>query len=465
WQGTYSYIGLQLVSIGLLVEFILFMLLLNYVVKISGRWKLLIVPIVWTVFEYSRSIGYIGYPWGLIGTSQFSFTPFIQLASITGIWGISLLLLYSNSAITWIVQLILKNRQLKMEKKHLIFPLSILFLCIINILGGLISIHFIDENIDKTEDFKNIVVVQQNRDPRKHSYQQSLDFAMELTDLAIEELGYTPDLIVWPEGAFKPDIRWYLVKNRVKSHNKNLTDQLIDFVISKNTNLVTGTQDHIFLDEERRNFNSSALINPDGTINVIYHKIKLVPFTEHFPYKRQFPWMWEFLQKFDTSNWLAGTERKIMNIEGLKIFTPICFEDVFPDHIRRFVLDGGDLIANISNDYWSLSPIEGLQHGINGLFRSVENRRPMVRATCSGYTVAVDSAGRITDEVSGFYEKGYIIVKIPEMDYPLSVYTRFGDWLPMFLMVFLGIFIIYRIIIYYLLNVFKLHAINNSNFQ
>jgi len=428
WQGTYSYIGLQLVTIGLLLEYVLFMTILNLILKISGKWKLLLIPPVWLVFEYLRSIGYIGYPWGLIGTSQFAFSSFIQLASLTGIWGLSLILLYFNSALAW-----LAGGRWRSWKGRL-FPAAVLSVTLLVSLWGLIRIQIIESKESKAEKTADFVVVQQNRDPRKHSYQQSLDFAIEMTDAAIAELGHKPDLILWPEGSFKPDIRWYSDESRKNYSNGKLVTQLVEYVRSVGTWLVTGTQDHIFLKEDdkeiRRNFNSSALLAPDGTISDIYHKIKLVPFTEHFPYKEQLPFMWEFLQKFDTSNWLAGWDWKVMDAGGLEIFTPICFEDVFPDHIRKYVLRGGEYIANLSNDYWSLSPVEGMQHGINGLFRAVENRRPMMRATCSGYTVYADSTGRIQGEVKEFYEKGYIIARVPVLERPLTFYTRFGDWLP-----------------------------------
>ncbi|MDY7027956.1 MAG: nitrilase-related carbon-nitrogen hydrolase [Spirochaetota bacterium] len=112
----------------------------------------------------------------------------------------------------------------------------------------------------------------------------------------------------------------------------------------------------------------------------------LVPFTEHFPYEEEFPWLAALLDKFGTSNWKQGEERVIFQHPAAGFFTPICFEDIFPDDTRRFVLEGADLIVNISNDYWSLTPVEGKQHAIHSLFRAVENRRPMVRATGSGLT-------------------------------------------------------------------------------
>lgn len=444
WQGTYSYIGLQLVTIGLFMEYLVFMIVINFVIKISGKWKLMVIPLVWCFFEYTRSIGYIGYPWSLIGTSQFAFSSFIQLSSITGIWGLSLLLLYFNSAIAWLIEGKGKG------KTQYIYPLLVFSLCLFSTVGGFIRIQIISRVEATADESRTVVIVQQNRDPRKHSYKQSLEFAIEITDAAIDELGNSPDLVLWPEGAFKPDITWYSEESRRNTTNGKLVTQLLEYTSSINTYLVTGTQDHIFIPQDdseiRKNFNSSALLNPDGTINNIYHKIKLVPFTEHFPYKKQLPWIWEFLQKFDTSNWLAGTERKIMKAGDLNIFTPICFEDAFPDHIRKYVLNGGDIIANITNDYWSLTPVEGMQHGINGLFRSVENRRPMVRSTCSGYTVYADSTGRIQSDIKEFYEKRYITARIPLLERPITIYTRFGDWLPRFCALILICFILFRLL-------------------
>ncbi|RPJ06924.1 MAG: hypothetical protein EHM28_08980 [Spirochaetaceae bacterium] len=141
------------------------------------------------------------------------------------------------------------------------------------------------------------------------------------------------------------------------------------------------------------------------------------------------------LEKFDISNWTPGTSRTIYEHPRFRFITPICFEDVFPDDIRRFVLEDVDVIVNISNDYWSLSPAEGRQHGIFGLFRAVENRRPMVRSTSSGYTVACDAVGRIMPGSPEPYTENYQVAKIPLSSRELTLYTLWGDWFPWFCLV------------------------------
>ena len=98
--------------------------------------------------------------------------------------------------------------------------------------------------------------------------------------------------------------------------------------------------------------------------------------------------------------------------------------------VREFVLGGADVILNLSNDYWSLTEVEAKQHYIGSLFRAVENRRPLLRSTASGYTAYVDSTGRQVDGLP-LYEEGYLVVDVDLESNGLSVYTRFGDWFPL----------------------------------
>ena len=451
WQGTYSYIGLQIVIFGLVLEYVIFMFILKALLIKAGKFKIPLIACLWIIFEYARSIGFMGYPWGLAGSALFTFTPSIQIASITGFWGVSFLVLLINAALAWIADAWIKKKTPRLGLRFYLFPITAVSLFILNLIYGFISMALLDKAEQKAENYLDIVVVQQNTDPRKHDYQMSLDSLRDLTDQAIEELGHTPDLVVWPEGAFKPDIRDWLDRNPQYYSKSALVPQLIEYITGRGIYVVTGTQDHVFIPDEDyelvwRNLNSAALMAPDGSIENIYHKMKLVPFTEHFPYKKEFPQMWELLQKFDTSNWLAGWERKVLQTPEISFIGPICFEDAFPDHIRRFIPSGVDLIANMSNDYWSLSPVEGLQHGINGLFRAVENRRPMVRATCSGYTVFADAAGRIKNEASGFYTPDYLLVSIPDIERPLTFYTLHGDWFPKIFIYLLILYVLFLIV-------------------
>jgi apolipoprotein N-acyltransferase len=132
---------------------------------------------------------------------------------------------------------------------------------------------------------------------------------------------------------------------------------------------------------------------------------------------------------FDVYLWQPGTKYVVFRTPKVAFSTPICFEDAFPDGVRQFVLNGAQIIMNISNDYWSLTPVEGMQHYINSLFRAVENRRPLLRATASGVTAYVDTAGRLVQRVP-FYRQAYMIADVPIYVHQESFYTRYGDWFP-----------------------------------
>ena len=151
------------------------------------------------------------------------------------------------------------------------------------------------------------------------------------------------------------------------------------------------------------------------------------------------------LIKMDVNLWEPGRTRTVFRHPEFSFSTPICFEDLFPDYVRGFVINGADVIINISNDYWSLTETEGMQHFINSLFRAVENRRYVVRATASGLTGVIDRKGKIIDTVP-FYEKHFLNTEIPlnsEKSSTLTFYSKHGDWFPLIsLIVFITSYIL-----------------------
>ncbi len=451
WHGTYDYLSLHFTTIIHLFLFLLFMIPLVFVLKNTKRWGFIIAPVAWTVFDFIRSTGFLGYPWGIIGTTQYQFIPLIQTAAITGIWGISFIVILFNSAIAWLIAGINKNwfspsvnseiSKQSNPKKYFfkqLFPVWLfLSIFLVSVIGG--SIHVISNLIKmKNNEFEQVklVLIQQNTDPRKHDYRLSLDNLRELTDNALIEIEETPDMIVWSEGAFLPDTRYYGQKNRSNYGRVALVYEFFDYQAGIGTWLLTGNQDHKMVTDEngeeiKQNFNSSVLFSPEGERIETYHKMHLVPFTEYFPWKEEMPEFFEMLQNFDISDWTKGEERIIFEHPKFKFITPICFEDVFSDDVRLFIKQGVDIIVNISNDYWSLTPVEGTQHGINALFRAVENQRPLVRSTSSGYTVHIDFLGNIQEGAPEPYTGGYCEADVFIPDSTLTIYTMFGDWFPL----------------------------------
>jgi apolipoprotein N-acyltransferase len=119
----------------------------------------------------------------------------------------------------------------------------------------------------------------------------------------------------------------------------------------------------------------------------------------------------------------------VFRIPGADFSTPICFEDAFPGEVRAFVREGAGIIVNLSNDYWSQTEAEAMQHAANAVFRAVENARPLVRASASGLTCSVDTLGRITAR-SPIYEESVLSVELRLGPRRTTPYTRWGDWFP-----------------------------------
>ena len=467
WLGTYNYVTLHLTTIAYVVEFIPFMIVLVLLIKLSGKWGFLVVPAGWVAFDYIRSIGVLGYPWGILGTTQYRFLPLIQIASLGGVWAVDFVVLLGNAALAWALaatafawkwtgSLTIGFRRLESGEKtaaaklagriteaihspRSLFPVGlfalVLCICIGAGTGILLTVrHRLYGQPDV--DTATIVLVQPNTDPRKREYKENFEKLMELTDRALLRLPTAPDLVAWPEGGFKLDIRWWSTPERENSFWGRLVQRLFDYQKELGTWLMSGTQDHELVldskgDRVRRNFNSSVLLDSEGQINGFYHKINLVPFSEHFPLdKEKYAGLYETFEKYEISNWGVGTERYVFQHEKMRIATPICFEDVFSDHVRRFVVQDVDVILNMSNDYWSLSPVEGRQHGILALFRSVENQRPVLRSTSSGYTVYIDAAGQIQPGALEHYAEGTLVARVPLPVKRVTLYTRWGDWFP-----------------------------------
>jgi apolipoprotein N-acyltransferase len=275
-----------------------------------------------------------------------------------------------------------------------------------------------------------LALVQQNEDPRKNDYQRVFDRLRSLTDRAVKS---NPDLVVWSETAFVPNIRRWSQEDPATHPYAALVRDFLAYQKDTRRWLLTGNDDYSLElrdgVEERLDYNGSVLFSPAGTRVETYHKIHLVPFTEYFPFKKQLPSIYRLLQSFDAYLWEPGNRRVVFRHPLFAFSTPICFEDVFPNDVRQFVREGAEVILNLSNDYWSLTEAEGMQHAANAVFRAVENGRPVARAASSGLTCLVDTAGRIIAR-SPFFEESCLVVDLPLPTARRTLYTRWGDWFP-----------------------------------
>lgn len=390
--------------------------------KAFPKWGFLVQCTIWIGYEYLRTKGFLGYPYGILGYSQYSVPLVARLAALTGVWGVSALLVVPSALLASIL--------LNGIKPHI---------KITSIAYGAVFVLVLVYGFATGYDYsgcpvKKAALIQQNIDPWQGgdaTYREALRRLLTMSTQAIEDKAGPPEIVVWSETSFVPSIDWH-TRYRTDPGYYKMVKELRDYMYNQTVPFVLGNNEGVLgFDEEKkqqvRQDHNSALLFEKGEITKVYRKIHLVPFTEHFPYKKQLPFIYNFLVDWDTHFWIPGTEYTVFDAAGFKFSTPICFEDSFGDLSRAFVQNGAQVIMNLSNDGWAYSVPAEMQHMAMATFRAYENRRTVVRSTNSGITCVIDPSGRRVAEMEPFVE-GYLLADVPVYDATVTLYTRWGDW-------------------------------------
>lgn len=397
--------------------------------------KVIIQSLVYVGYTYLAQLGFLGYPYGSLYSAFSTWLPLIQIASITGVWGISLLMVVPQCYIASLIEqsngipIILSV--LRDWKKIIIYISVFVFVLIF----GFFSISYWK---NKTPDkIIKIATVQHNSDTWQGGYSHYKENFETMRDLTLEAMKGNPDLVMWSETAFVPSVAWH-----TKYPSSRLTSKLVDDFVSFGSNLkvplVTGNPEGVIEDSSKPAFDEDGMWNRidynsvilfyDGQLQESYRKQHLVPFTEYFPYGDIFPNFYEWLKAHDYHWWLQGKESTVFEYNGVSFSTAICFEDIFGNLSRKFVLGGSNLLLNLSNDSWSKAVSAEMQHLNLGIFRAIENRKSIVRSTNSGMTCYVTSWGQVVNPIEPF-TCNYQIYDVPIYDSTKhTIYTKFGDY-------------------------------------
>ena len=425
WLATFNLLSLQVAVLVYGAYFTVFFgVVIHGLAQLRRTWRLPFLVAAWTAFEYLRSVGFLGYPWSLQAHAQYRNVALLQWASIGGVWLVSAIVVTPSV----MVALALPSAGLRARRTHPYRTVAAALL----VIGAVHAVGAVSLLVPRRyRAVGRVALVQQNTDPRKHAYQDTFDTLRELTDQALVR---NPGLVVWSETAFVPNIRRWSREDPRRYRYARLVRDLSTYLQSVPAHVVTGNDDYRRIldaegrEVERMNFNAAVHFLPHGARAATYHKIRLVPFTEHFPYAHVFPRIARLLQDFDITFWTPGSAYTVFDHPDFRFATPICFEDVFPGHVRRFARAGAEVIVNLSNDYWSLDPVAAQQHLAAAQFRAAELQRPMLRATASGVTAYIDERGRLVDRLPQFVP-GVLTVDVAIPRTPAkTVYYHLGDW-------------------------------------
>jgi apolipoprotein N-acyltransferase len=441
--------GLIVNSIYLVYIAVLFFFLKLALILFPRR-GYLVQWLIWLAYEYLRTKGFLGYSYGITGYSQWRMIPLIQIANIFGVWGVSALVVFPS---VWLARIGSrewgvgsgdrcsqtnreKNKQCLLTTTLFPTPHSLLpaFIWLAALIGSLIYGLALPSDFSSAPK-ANIALIQHNTDPWKGDIEEYRNNLTVLKRLSQEALASEPkpDMVVWSETAFVPRIYWHETY-RDDPASWLLVKELLDYLSAQTVPFLIGNDDarkdpakNPKAGEGYRVDYNAAMLFENQRVTGIYRKLRLVPFTEHFPYEKQLPALHRALVKADTHFWEKGTEAKVFDGPGFTFSAPICFEDTFGYISRQFTQNGAQVIVNLSNDAWSRSLPAQNQHLSMAVFRAAENRRSMVRATASGQTCAVSPDGRITAMAAPFTETA-LGVTIPIVK-DNTVYTKRGDFL------------------------------------
>ena len=291
-------------------------------------------------------------------------------------------------------------------------------------------------SLRKNHDYKTLTVaaIQHNDNPDENGFENYREGVQQLINLTNEALEINPDIdfVVWPETAVVPSVV-YNYAQKDNSERKKLISYLLNYIQNSDSVFVIGNQ-HIEVNTigEKSIYNSALVFEPQKNVIPpnphIYSKIHLVPFSENFPYEKYFPHIYKTLLEREKFFWNEGKEINVFNIRDLSFYTPICFEDTFPDLCRKAYQNGARCFFSLTNDSWSKSESCQYQHLAMAKFRAVENAVPVVISAVSGQTAIIDMHGNISAMANPF-SKSYVIapVQIVPADQKSTIYNKIGD--------------------------------------
>ncbi len=368
-----------------------------------------LAPFLWIATEYVMTHFLTGFPWGILGTSQFRNLALIQTASLGGVYAVSFLLVLLQS--TFVMALTRK-------KKSPFF--AGLALIILAHAWGLFTLR---SGPGQGESTIRASVIQGNVSSDIYWNQVAFGDIQRLFEghLELTNRAYLSGarLIIWPE--FTVPLCFSCEEDLYQTFKSDLEN----YVRDSGATLLLGTNEKAGPPGSELYFNTAMCLHPDLTRS-LYSKMHLVPFGEYTPYKDVFFFVERMTHAIGDIS--PGTRHVLHEYAGYQFGSPICYEIIFPQLVRTFVWKGADFLVTITNDGWYGQTSAPYQHWAQAVFRAVENRRFLLRAATTGISGFVDPYGRILSQ--SLIKSRAVLTEDITPGGKLSLYTRFGDVLP-----------------------------------
>lgn len=358
----------------------LFGLLLVRAIRKWGTLSVLIAPLGWSGLEWVR-LEVTGQLWNAIGYSQ-AFNPrLIGSARWGGVYAVGALIVLVNAAIA-LTLLRTTVRAFALSATAIIFVLLLM-----------LTPTYRTELRPMQYSEVVVVAIQPNvpMDLVKSNDDMNLLTArhFDMSDAALNQIQNDSHskVIIWPESPM----------NFAYGADQQLRAKLASFAQRHHVSMLLNSQE---IAPNDGIYNSAMLINEQGKLVAQYDKIRLLPFGEYVPLPEWVPGAG--LIRAIVGDFTAGTKYRLMPVGNLRAGVFICIESAYPSIARRFTNEGANVLINISNDGY-LGPTAVMrQHLANGVFRAVENGRPLLSVTNTGITAFITPEGETRDATAGF---------------------------------------------------------------
>lgn len=360
---------------------------------------------VWTVYEWTQTLGWWGVPWGRLAIGQSEYTVGLQTASLFGSYAVSLALLTVNFYIAYAVL----NRN-KIRTSSIVVAAVLVFQY-----GVGTALYFIPQDGEETV---HVAAIQGNisssekwdADSRTRTFEVYAEYTLKAAENGA-------DIVVWPETALPYTVREDNIYGRYCSALARKADVTI---------LVGCFTEN----EEGEMLNSVVCVLPDGSFHeTVYSKRHLVPFGEFVPmgelFKTLIPPLAELVMSDDDI--AVGEGAQVIALEEVNIGSLICFDSIYENLARSSTLEGAQIICLPTNDSWFTDSAALYMHNAQAQLRAIENGRYVVRAANTGISTVISSKGDVLTELEPLVE-GIAEYSVPVNSHT-TLYTLIGNFL------------------------------------
>ena len=308
-----------------------------------------------------------GFPWCLVGSSQYRNLPFLQTAALGGVHLTGFILVLCN---------LLLYRWLRRRDRR--SGAVLIFILLLTHGGGWLRLQRLENRLEALPRHYAGILQPNSHHDRVLSWRERESRLEELLDESrrLVQAGGA-EFVVWPEYS----VTLYPLQNT------RYRDRMLAFA-REHAPLLAG-----FTNIERQGVIKNAMVRFAADGIQTYHKVHLTPFGEYIPFRPLFFFVPRIVGEI--VDFTPGDSLHTLTVNQVPVATPICFEIIFPRLVRRLVARGAQLIVTISNDSWFGDTSAPGQHMSAAVVRSVENGRYTLRSTSNGISVAVSASGRI----------------------------------------------------------------------